>query len=325
MRTANKRKMKSPTTFEVEYRSAFDEYTQRGGEIALGRAYELGRRAISEKKSLMEITSLHHQAVHRMLDETQGATRNQALLAAAADFLSEMLSPYEMAHRGFQDAIAALRHLNERLEEEIKRIAYAVHDEAGQLLVAVHLALADAARELPEPQKVQVGQIEELLNQVEKHLRRYSHELRPTVLDDLGWIPAIRFLAEGVSRRAHLTIQIKTKVAGRLPNAVEIALYRVVQEALTNAARHSKASRVRIRIGRKNGKFCCSIEDDGKGFDVQAVQADYKRRGLGLIGMQERLNAIGGTLSIDSALGRGTRLLIQLPSEASHAYSNRVS
>ncbi|PYU55195.1 MAG: PAS sensor protein, partial [Acidobacteria bacterium] len=75
-------------------------------------------------------------------------------------------------------------------------------DEAGQLLVAVHLALADVARELPERQKEQMGRIEELLNQVEKQLRRYSHELRPTVLDDLGWIPAIRFLAEGISKRA---------------------------------------------------------------------------------------------------------------------------
>ena len=124
----------------------------------------------------------------------QGASRHQELLTAAADFLAETLSPYEMAHRGVQDAIAALRQLNETLEEEIKRIAYAVHDEAGQLLVAVHLALAEVARELPEPQKEQVGRIEELLNQVEKQLRRYSHELRPTVLDDLGWIPAIRFL-----------------------------------------------------------------------------------------------------------------------------------
>jgi signal transduction histidine kinase len=91
-----------------------------------------------------------------------------------------------------------------------------VHDEAGQLLVAVHLALADVARQLPDSQKEQVGRIEELLNQVEKQLRRYSHELRPTVLDDLGWIPAIRFLAESVSKRTHLPIQIKTVFSWRL-------------------------------------------------------------------------------------------------------------
>jgi signal transduction histidine kinase len=325
MKTAAKRKTKLPPTFEQEYRSAFSEYAQRGGEAVLARAYELGRRAISEKKSLMEIASLHHQALHGMLADAQGATRRQELSAAAAEFLAEILSPYEMAHRGVQDAIVALRQLNETLEEEIKRIAYAVHDEAGQLLVAAHLALADLARELLEPQKEWVERIGELLHQVEKQLRRYSHELRPTVLDDLGWIPAIRFLAEGVSKRANLSIDIKTTAAGRLPGPMEIALYRIVQEALTNAAKHSKASRVWIRIGRKNGIFCCSIEDDGVGFDVQAAQSHGKRRGLGLIGMQERLNAIGGTLSIDSARGKGTRLLIQLPMEARNANSHRVS
>jgi signal transduction histidine kinase len=324
VKTATKRKTKSPPTFEEEYRLAFAEYAQRGGEAALGRAYELGRRAITEKKSLMEIASLHHRTLQAILADTQGAASHQQLLAAAADFVAETLSPYEMAHRGVQDAIAALRQLNETLEEEIKRIAYAVHDEAGQLLVAVHLALADVARELPECQKKQVGRIEELLNQVEKQLRRYSHELRPTVLDDLGWIPAIRFLAEGVSKRANLSIQIKTTIAGRLPGPTEIALYRIVQEALTNAAKHSKASQVWIRISRKNRIFCCSIEDDGVGFDVKAVETDYKRRGLGLIGMQERLNAIGGTLSVDSELGRGTKILIRLPTEASNASPHRA-
>jgi signal transduction histidine kinase len=325
MKTATKRKTKLPATFEEEYRSAFSEYIHGGGEAALGRAYELGRRAIREKKTLMEIASVHHRALPVMLADAHGAARHQELLAAAAEFLAETLSPHEMAHRGVQDAIAALRQLNETLEEEIKRIAHAVHDEAGQLLVAVHLALVDVARELPKPQKEQVGRIEELLDQVEKQLRRYSHELRPTVLDDLGWIPAIRFLAEGVSKRANLGIQIKTTVAGRLPGPMEIALYRIVQEALTNAAKHSKASRVWIRIGRKNRVFCCSIEDDGVGFDVQAVQSHGKRRGLGLIGMQERLNGIGGTLSIDSSRGRGTRLLIQLPMEAWNANSHRAS
>jgi len=321
MKAATKPKAKLPT-FEKQYRSAFGECIQHRDEAALGRAYELGRRAINEKKSLMEIVALHHQALYKMLPDARGPAR-QELLTAADEFLAETLSSYEMALRGVQDAIAALRQLNQTLEEEIKRIAHAVHDEAGQLLVAVHLALADVARELPEPQKEQVGQIKELLNQVEKQLRRYSHELRPTILDDLGWIPAIRFLAEGVAKRANLNIQIKAAVSGRLPGPVEIALYRIVQEALTNAAKHSKASQVRIQIGRKNRVFCCSIEDDGVGFDVRASRSNLKR-GLGLIGIQERLNGIGGTLSIDSAPGRGTRLLIKVPAEALNANSHRT-
>src|SRR5438874_11756775 len=315
MKSAVRSKPKPHANFEDEYRSSFDEYAGGGGELALGRAYELGRRALNEHKSLVEIASLHHETVLAMVRDAKSEKRAEELIQAGSEFLAECLSPYEMAHRGFQDAVKALRQLNETLEEEIKRIAYAVHDEAGQLLVAVHLALADVARELPERQKEQMGRIEELLNQVEKQLRRYSHELRPTVLDDLGWIPAIRFLAEGVSKRANLPIHIKVTFAGRLPSTTEIALYRGVQEALTNATKHAKASRVCIRIDRQNRALCCSIEDDGAGFDVQAFQSDCKRRGLGLTGMKERLHAIGGTLMIDSASGQGTKLLILLPTE----------
>src|SRR6202790_655543 len=98
MKTAAKRKTKLPRTFEEEYRSAFGEYAQRRGEAALGRAYELGRRALTEKKSLIEIASIHHQALRAMLADTQRAGRQQELLTAAGEFLAEMLSPYEMAH-----------------------------------------------------------------------------------------------------------------------------------------------------------------------------------------------------------------------------------
>src|SRR5262249_12113450 len=159
---------------------------------ALGKVYELGRRAINEQKSLVEIASLHHQALQGLIADEKDEKRRLNLLEASASFLAECLSPYEMAHRGFQDAVKALRQLHETLEEEIKRIACSVHDEAGQLLVAVHLALAEMGRELPASQQ-RIGQIERLLNEVEGQLRRYSHELRPTILDDLGWIPAVRF------------------------------------------------------------------------------------------------------------------------------------
>jgi two-component system, chemotaxis family, sensor kinase Cph1 len=310
--------------FEEEYRSCLHEYAAGGGELALGRAYELGRRALAEQKSLVDMASLHHQAVLDLVRRAENEKQLEQALRASAEFLAECLSPYEMAHRGFQDAVKALRQLNETLEEEIKRIAYAVHDEAGQLLVAVHLALAEVALELPEPQQAQFARIKEMLNQVEKHLRRYSHELRPTILDDLGWIPAIRFLAEGISKRADLPIYIDATVSGRLPNTIETTLYRIVQEALTNAVKHAKASNVRIRAWREAHVLCCSIRDDGGGFDSSQAHAAPGRKGLGLIAMQERVSAIGGTLHIESRPGMGTELSIRLPLEADHASSNRT-
>ena len=324
MKIAVRRKAKRHAGFEDEYRSSLREYSAGGGETALGRAYELGRRALSEQKSLVEIASLHHQAVLALVREAETEKRREELLGSSAEFLAECLSPYEMAHRGFQDAVTALRQLNETLEEEIKRIAYAVHDEAGQLLVAVHLALAEVAVELPEPQQVQFERIKEMLNQVEKHLRRYSHELRPTILDDLGWVPAVRFLADGISKRANLPIHIEAPNPERLPSAIETTLYRIVQEALTNAVKHAKAGNVWIRARRENALLCCSIRDDGAGFDTRQVQETPQRKGLGLIAMQERVTAIGGTLQIDSDPGHGTILSIRIPLEVDHANSNRT-
>src|SRR6184192_4460711 len=277
MKTEVGQKKGQRTDLEAEYAAALREYATGGGEAVLGRAYELGRRAIAERKSLLELVSLHHKTLKELFQNSVDRGSPGQLVQISCDFLSECLSPYEMAHRGFQDAVKALRQLNETLEEEIKRIAYAVHDEAGQLLVAVHLALAEMALELPEAQQGQVTRIRELLNEVEKHLRRYSHELRPTILDDLGWVPAIRFLAEGISKRANLPIHIEAKFSGRLPGTVETTLYRVVQEALTNAVKHARAKSIWIRAWLKDNLLHCSIRDDGAGFNPQAVQASGNR------------------------------------------------
>ena len=324
MKMAAGHKPKAQVSFEEEYAFFLREYAAGRGEDVLRSAYELGRRALTEGKSLVEIASLHHQALQGLLREEKDEKRRDDLLRTSSDFLAECLSPYEMAHRGFQDAVKALRQLNETLEEEIKRIAYAVHDEAGQLLVAVHLALAEVARDLPKAQQGQVGNIEGLLNQVEKHLRRYSHELRPTILDDLGWIAAVRFLAEGISKRADLPIDIQATVSGRLPTAVETALYRTVQEGLTNAVKHAKASHIWIRAWKEKLALCCSIRDDGAGFDSQQVQTEPGRKGLGLVAMRERVSAIGGTLRIESCRGQGTELLIRVPLEDGRANTHRA-
>jgi two-component system, NarL family, sensor histidine kinase UhpB len=99
----------------------------------------------------------------------------------------------------------------------------------------------------------------------------------------------------------------------RLPKAVEIALYRIVQEALTNITKHAQAKRVSIQVFRADHALCCSVQDDGAGFDVRAVRSNPAQRGLGLIGIQERANSIGGTVSIESSPGRGTKILIRLP------------
>jgi signal transduction histidine kinase len=112
-----------------------------------------------------------------------------------------------------------------------------------------------------------------------------------------------------------LPIELETEVSERLSKAAETALYRIVQEALTNITKHASASRVCIRIFRSDPAVCCSIEDDGCGFDLHALRSMPARAGLGLLGIQERADSIGAILSIDSSPGRGTRIFIRLPVE----------
>jgi signal transduction histidine kinase len=315
MKAANApQKSRSADPFSDEYRCALEAYISRRDESALGYGYELGRKALAAGKTLMEIVGIHHLALSEIVFNTaRGDESVKQLIQDSSDFLTESLSPYEMAHRGFQDAVAALRQMNDRLEEQIKGIAYAVHDEAGQLLAVVHLALATLATELPASQQKKIVEIEGLLNSVEKQLRQYSHELRPTVLDDLGWLPALRFLADSVSKRANIPVHLEGEVTGRLPSPLETAIYRVVQEALNNAVKHSGASKISISARREGDTLCCSIRDNGAGFDAEAMRTHRVRSGLGLTAMQERLNAVGGTLHIESAPGKGSEVQIRLP------------
>ena len=213
-------------------------------------------------------------------------------------------------------AEAALRHVNEMLEEEVKRIAHALHDEAGQLLASVHIGLADVARDLPPHVAQRLEDVRGLLDKIEEQLRHLSHELRPTILDDLGLQPALEFLADGVSRRTGLQIVVEGSPGKRLPAPTETALYRIVQEALTNVTKHAQATRVSITFVRSGRLLRCAIRDDGVGFDVPTVLTRRGSRGLGLTSIAERLHAVGGTLDIIATPRGGTQLVISVTVEA---------
>lgn len=316
MSTPSQARRNSHANPAQDYRSALAEYLLSRSEAALGRAYEIGRESLQSGVSLVELSAVHHAALAEVLHAGAPDAAPSAVLEAAAEFLANSLSPYEMAHRGFQDAVAALRRMNETLEEQIRRIAHAVHDEAGQLLVYVHLALAELAREVAPSLKESFDRIKDLLKQVESQLRQYSHELRPPVLDDLGLVPAVRFLADSVFKRTGLPVRVVAENIARLDSAAEIALYRVIQEALNNTIKHAKAGSALVLLRDDHSNLHCTIEDDGVGFDSGSAQARGGHKGLGLIGMQERIKALGGNLEITSSFGSGTRILLHLPNSA---------
>jgi signal transduction histidine kinase len=235
---------------------------------------------------------------------------------AAGSFVLECLCSFEMAHRAVREANTALRGLNEFLEEQTRRISHGLHDEAGELLASVHVALDDVAPDLPAPAAARLESVKRLLDQIEEELRRLSHDLRPTILDDLGLMAALDVLAEAVSARTGLWVKVEGRREDRLAPAIETVLYRIVQEALNNVNKHAHASAVTIVVRREARRVCCSVRDDGVGFDPGTARSTVK--GIGLIGIRERLATLGGALSIEAAPGRGTELRVAIPLPTTH-------
>jgi signal transduction histidine kinase len=213
----------------------------------------------------------------------------------------------------YRQAGLTLHRVNEMLEEQSRRIAHAVHDEAGQILAAVFIRLDQAARELPPTCGTCFDEIKQMLELIELQLREISHDLRPAVLDDLGLVPAFQGLIERVSQRFGLAVTLTCSVSQRLPAPIETTLYRVVQESLTNVAKHAQATQVEVRLSHEGDLVRASIRDNGVGFDLNEVLARKGTRGLGLLGIQERIESVGGRLSIQSQPGKGTELLIHIP------------
>jgi two-component system sensor histidine kinase UhpB len=300
---------------EQAYASALEEYLSTGGEEALRSAYELGRSALAGGRGLLDVAAMHQAVIAPLLERANPPALLTQELDRAQEFFRESLVPYEMALRGFQDATSALHRLNETLEQEIHRIAHAVHDESGQLLFAARLAMSSVAHDIDPSLQERLQEVGAILDQVEKQLRRLSHELRPTILDDLGLVPALESLTDSVSKRAGLSIRIHSQLRDRYAQKIETAVYRVVQEALANITKHAGATNVEIHLTRVDKHLHCLVHDDGIGFDAASVLSCTTRGGLGLIGIRERLNAVGGTSQINSAAGRGTTLLVRIPVE----------
>jgi signal transduction histidine kinase len=214
------------------------------------------------------------------------------------------------------DAREELKGLSAKLlsaqEEERRRISRELHDEVGQLLSAVMLGLGnlrsslrrgDTAEALRHCQKV-----EEMTGLNAKLVRNLSLVLRPTMLDDLGLLPALAWLAREVSRNEALQVFIDAgEFADDLPEEQRTCVYRVVQEALRNASRHSGAAHATVRLGRSENRLRVSVEDNGRGFNP-AIET-----GLGILGMEERVVRLGGSLRVASLKDAGTTVSFELP------------
>lgn len=211
-----------------------------------------------------------------------------------------------------------LRKLIFAQEEERRRIARELHDQYAQVLTALSISVEAAERVLPAEMTAVRRQLEEV-----KHLAAQTldqtyeliFDLRPTTLDDLGLVPAIRWYAESRLEPLGVKVHLETRnVRERLSAEGKIALYRVVQEAILNVAKHARAHELWIRLEVSNSRLHGVIEDDGQGFDLAEIQRNESDgRGMGLLGMQERMQLLGGTLHIETTLGQGTQVCMDLP------------
>ncbi len=211
-----------------------------------------------------------------------------------------------------------LQKLISAQEEERRRIARELHDQYAQALMALSISVETAERVLPPEMTAVRAQLEEVKRLAAQTLdQTYDliFDLRPTTLDDLGLVPAIRWYAE--SRLEPLGIQFSLETTGlrdRLPAEVETALYRVIQEALLNVARHAHAQHVWVRLEVQDGRLRGLVRDDGQGFNLAELhRAGGDGRGVGLLGMKERIELLGGTLHIETAPGQGTCIVLEIP------------
>jgi len=214
--------------------------------------------------------------------------------------------------RDLQRLSAKLIHAQ---EEERRTIARELHDEVGQVLTAMKVELTLAENKLTG------SGFDHLLNDVQSiadgalhTVRDLSHLLHPALLDDLGLAAAVEWYIDGFARRYGVAVSLRQDgMADRLPAQIEIAAFRIVQEALTNVARHARAQRCQVALRREPAALFISVEDDGVGFDLAEVARPGAHRGLGLLGLRERVWQLLGTIRVESQPGRGTLLRVELP------------
>ena len=308
-------------------------------------AYSPGTREVMVRRAgkffaeaITPIEKTHHTAQE---DNDQLVQLNQSLIQRSVDLIAsnrqlqlEILqrksveASLRKSEHHYSELLEQSRHMQEQLrllsrqllsaqEEERKMISRELHDQIAQTLTGINIRLASLKTESTLNNKGLQKKITSTQRLVEKSVdivHRFARELRPTVLDDLGLIPALHSFMKSFAKRTGVRVHLTAfATVERLDTAKRTVLFRIAQEALTNVARHAQASRVEVSIQKLPDCICMKIKDDGKSFNVERTLHANGGKRLGLLGMRERLEMVGGKFVVESSPGKGTTINAQLP------------
>jgi PAS domain S-box-containing protein len=292
---------------QTKYGQAIDvEFVSNVYAVDGQRIIQCNIRDVTARKRAEIALREAHAQLGRRVDE-----RTAELAAVNATLKAEI-----EGHKQAQEArMQLLQQLVSAQERERQRIARELHDQMGQHLAALILglnALKDAVAEAPAARD-RLQQMLQLAGLIGKEIHHLALELRPTALDDLGLHTTLVNYVEEWSERSNVEVDFhSTGLDGqRAPPQIETALYRIVQEGLTNVLKHAQARHVSLILQRSAGQVLAILEDDGQGFDVDGKTNPVGR--LGLLGMRERVDLVGGTLTIESTPGKGTTIFVRIP------------
>jgi signal transduction histidine kinase len=280
------------------------------GVPLLLRGENLGNLYLTDKKGAEEFSAADERLI--------------VILAAHAAIAIDNARLYQRTNETLERRLEELRAVNERMqrltslvigaqEEERRRISRELHDDTAQALTSLLVRLRLLARQVSSEQRDTLLELLDLTSATLDGVRRLSIDLRPSTLDDLGLAPAVESYAREFGERWGLSVRTRTQgLTSRLRRDIEMVVYRVVQEALTNIAKHAGATAVEIDMHQDGARVTAIVRDDGRGFDAGHALAS-RERGLGLFGMQERAQLVGGYVDVRSTPGAGSVVTLVVP------------
>lgn len=289
------------------------------------RIQNINRAAFQEQQA--ELSGIHREMRRRFLWTTILTLALACVVALlvllyAGQLEAQIRDQHLADRRNKMDLQRLSARLVDAQEDERRKLARELHDEIGQALTALKMDLSQADRNLETPPRARkpLEEARSIADRLLHSVRDLSRLLHPSLLDDLGLPATLRWYLRGFSQRTGIGASlVEDRMGVRLRPEVELCAYRVAQEALTNIARHSGASMCRLYLQRLPHTLLLVIEDDGKGFDPAARKAGDDAGGLGLVGIQERVAQLKGTVTIESGPAKGTRISVELPASPSPA------